>query len=691
MTRMTLSGNESLSFIIVVALIAVAGLQFWSHLPFYWLWIVLALTILGSTSNRFFRIVIGLVMFAAAGLQIWLHRPFYWVWIIPAVALTGNAFFRLFFRWFSRTLSPAAQILVFSIAVQGFYLLTASYFIPDGAVDFIRYASALMHWQSVSAANGPTSAACCGPVAREIGYPLLLILSGIYVTGSLIGITIIQSVMAVWIPVMVYWTLAHASELWAYRVGMFSVVSLAPLLFVKWLHHDQAYVFFTVVDAWLFTRFVVTGRPRDLYWLTAALIATSFTRPAGVLLFPPLLAVAYLVRRGPLKPYAVSILIFLVATVAYQFQRYEMFDKGQADPPSYTGQQIFYNFYINAGEYGIALGPELGPNMRAITETVRADMQPDPSHSAALAAFVAMDQMPRPFYEKYFLPFSADELVERIYRVPNWEYFYMMCELVNSDRLFLGASWEIFKAHPLYALQFTLRNAWYFLYNPGWVHGRFSVSPFFQSVRYFPPDPVGGFPGAFVDELVSMYPWDPIFTAAKREAKFDNLGALPNVVRHLYAAIRIAWLSAYHPMVLVLFWLTIAAWLSVLIHWASAFRWSWSVRLRNAIGTADIYGPILGTSTILMYNVVVTCAFAEPDYRYHDMILLNRIVLAGFGAVACSRAMQTTFATVARRKLPIHPTNISSADMSAIELRGAWLLLGLMCAGWAWYLVLHSV
>ncbi len=596
-----------------------------------------------------------------------------------------------FFRWFFRTFSPAAQILVFSIAVQGFYLLTASYFIPDGALDFVRYASALMHWQSVSAANGSISVACCGPAAREIGYPMLLILSGILVTGSLIGITIIQSFMAVWIPVIVYRTLVHASERWAYLVGMFSVSSLAPLLFVKWLHHDQPYVFFSVVDTWLFTRFVIGGRPRDLYWLTAALIATTFTRPAGALLFPLMLAIAYLVRRGPLKPYAVSVLIFLIATVAYQFQRYEMFVRGQADPPSYTGQQVFYNLYINAGEYGIALGPELGPNMRAIAETVRADMQPDPAHSTALAAFVAMDQMPRPFYEKYFLPFSADGLVEQIYRVPNWEYYYMMCELVTSDRLFLGASWEIFSAHPLYALQFALRNAWYFLYNPGWVHGRFIVSPIFQSVRYFPPDPVGGFPGAFVDALVPMYPWDPSFTPAKREAKFDSLGAQPNGVKHAYAAIRAAWLSAYHPVVSFLFWLTIAAWLSVLVHWASAFRWRWSVRLRDAIGTADIYGPILGISTILMYNVIVTCAFAEPDYRYHDMIILIRIVLAGFGAVACSRAMQATLATVTRRKPPIRPTSISSPDMSAIELSGAWLLYGLMCVVWAWYLVSQSV
>lgn len=583
-----------------------------------------------------------------------------------------------------RVVHPAIQILFVSAIVQAFFLWTALYCVPGGAGDFVQYAIAFMQG---------TSRPDVGTASREIGYPLLLIGSGLFYFKSLIGITIIQSLMAISMPVMIYATLRDASETWAYVVGVVAAATLTPVLFVKWVHHDQAYVFVSVLDIWLFARFAVRGHPATLYALTFAILGASVVRPAGNLLFPVLLLTAYLVRRVPIRHYVANIVIFLSITGLYGLQRYEMFEKGQATKPSYTGQQIFYNLYINSAEYRITLGPELGPNMRAITDIIREKMQPDPRHSSELAALAGFntaspefrDKVLTPFYEKHFFRFSPDELSHELYRNPNWEYYWLMCLTVAKDPIFVGASWEIFLAHPLYAAEFTLRNLWYFIYNPGWFHTRFNDSPIFQGGLFFPPDGQQSIGGNIVSAASSAL---PSLDRAQREAAFDTLADQPRWMRNLYAGARASWLSHYHQAVSVLFWLMIVAWSVALLHLAGRLGVQWAARFAEALGASDFSGAIIGLSAFFLYNALVTCAFSEPDYRYHHLILPVRLALAGFGAIAGWRTVRlATSVRLFPRPIWQRP---EVCGPQLVEIVAAGVMLMAMHAAWAWYLVSHT-
>ena len=181
--------------------------------------------------------------------------------------------------------------------VQGFFLVTGNYCVPGGALEFVVFGKALVSLVQGHLKVVPQAA------DRSVGYPLLLSLSGFFQNGSLIGITIIQALMAILIPVLVYLTMLPVSISGAYYTAIASIISLGPFLFVKWLHHDQTYIFCSILTLWTFSRFVNTKRARELFWLTLAIIATTFARPAGGLLFPVLVVVAYFIVRGPIRQY----------------------------------------------------------------------------------------------------------------------------------------------------------------------------------------------------------------------------------------------------------------------------------------------------------------------------------------------------------------------------------------------------
>lgn len=202
-------------------------------------------------------------------------------------------------RWFPLTPSTyardIAKIFALSALVQSFFFLTAYYCVPGGALEFVAFGKALTSLLRGHLEFVPEAA------DRSVGFPFLLVLSGFYQNGSLIGITVIHGLMAMLMPILIYLTVVPISFVGAYYVGLASIISLGPFLFVKWLYHDQSYIFFSIVALWTFGRFVNTGKTSDLFWLTLAVTATSFVRPAGALLFPVLIVLAFTIVRGLLN------------------------------------------------------------------------------------------------------------------------------------------------------------------------------------------------------------------------------------------------------------------------------------------------------------------------------------------------------------------------------------------------------
>lgn len=504
----------------------------------------------------------------------------------------------------------AGKLALLSLAVTTFLLFTATFSFPGGAEHFPAYADAIVQGKKL-----PPQIA-----QRDAGYPLLLVLSGYTLWHSFIGITLIQAAFAALMPLLVYWSIVRVSPVVAYYAGIASILSLAPIYFMKWIHHDQAYIFFTILIVALLANFLQTRRHAFLYLFTLAAIAASFTRPAGNLLFPALLIVSYIAVRGKLVHYFACVAIFATVAAAYQWHRYEIFDRAnQPSMPSYTGQQVFYDLYINTGEFGIRLAPDEGPALKRITETLRQKLQPDVRRAVYMQASLA--EWPPAFAAAHILPYTPDALIERIYEAPNYEYYELLASAESeNDQFVLQASWEIARAHPLYVVQYTLRNLRHMLFQPGYAHTRYNVAGFQSIGLQFPPSCCGvAHPSA-------------TGVRERAELSYDSLAGMPDWVQQSFGQLRDSWRRHFRDSVLCTSILIVVAWITVTLRLLALAqpRLSYSGAFKAPAVNGTVASAI-AASMFLLYNTLVTAAFADPDYRYYFFTELLRIMVAGYG------------------------------------------------------------
>jgi hypothetical protein len=579
-----------------------------------------------------------------------------------------------------------AKLALIGLAAAVFFLFTAPYFFPGGADQFTRWADALVHGTALD----PHLA------QRDVGFPLLIVLSGYTLNGSFIGITIIHAAFGVLIPVLLYLSLYRLSQSVAFFTGLLAIVTLAPFYFVKWMHHDQTYIFFMMLTIALLASYLQTRRYPYLYAFCIAIVAASISRPAGSLLFPLFMLIAYVAVRGKLGHYLACALIFVTVTLGYLWHRYEIFDMAHRPAtPSYTGQQIFYNVYMNSAEFGIRLSPALGPNMADITDALYQKLGRDLRSSIWLTQ--VLFPVPAEFSEQHIYPYTRDEFIKRIYEVPNWEYYSILATAEPVDRKYLLASWEVFRAYPWYFMGYTLRNATVFVLNPGYAHTRYNLNPFGRIGLDFPPMVAGV--GAEGTKEISQ--------RAAREVRFQPGVLMPDSIKQFSADIEEGWRNNYHHGVVITAALMALAWIGIA---AVLLSWLWPASGLRAV--TDLYAgngftaSVLAASCLFFYNVAMTAAFVEPDYRYHHFIVPLRVLISGFGVAVVVRILLAPKLRLVRRCAASAPCALVAGGFGAIQRHDAFALvfarrpviLGLvtgltaitMFAWWARFMVMHT-
>jgi hypothetical protein len=511
-----------------------------------------------------------------------------------------------------------AKLALLGTLVTGFFLFTGKTWLPGGGSHFMTWAEAIVHGTTL-----PPDIA-----QRDAGFPLLIVLSGYPVHGSIIPIFLIHAAFAIALPLLIYEALRRFSPPIAFYSALLGVVTLAPIHFMKMIHHDQTYIFFTLLTACPLLVFVQTQKYSLLYFFTAAAIAASIARPAGNALFPLLLVVAYLAARGDIRHYLLCAAIFIAAIAAYGWHRYVIFDmRHAASIPSYTGEQLFQNPYLNTYDYGIRLVPEeVGPNLVTAVERLRERLQPSPKDSEFVKRFVGgyAPGYQREFAEANILPFTADELIDRMFLIPNYEYWMLFCAAAE-DRLMLRAAGEIVRAHPGLVLRYAMRNLFHFIFDPGYAHTRYNLNRFrLMGLPFFPA--VGNVEAG---EAAAIAP------RAAREAQFDPLVQQRQIVRDLFHATQRLWERHYRRLVRLLAGLMCAAWATAIVALAYLLLGRGNASARR-IGLPDgrLLACIVIASLVFGYNAAVTSVFVDPDFRYRQMVDLPAVVLAGFGVVS---------------------------------------------------------
>ena len=577
-----------------------------------------------------------------------------------------------------------AKLAFLGTLVAVFFLFTAKCLFPGGAFQFIEYADAILQGGTL-----PPDIA-----QRDAGYPLLIILSGYPFSHSLIPLLLIQAGFAVALPPLIYEALRRLSPTTAFYTGLASIAMLTPIYFMKMIHHDQTYVFFSIAMLCMLLIFVQTRATRFLYYFTFAAIAASISRPAGNALFPIFLIVSYIAARGNIRHYVACAVIFGLFLAAYSWHRYVIFDeKNAGEMPSYIGEQVFFAPYINTANYGIHLSPkEVGPNFDFAVENLRQLLKPNAASSEFVRQQIAPRYLhsggPKEFAETNIFPFTPDELIDRILAKPSYDYYMMLCAAAD-DRVLLHAAFEIARAHPSLIVRYAARNLFHFIFDPGYKHSGFD--------RDLAPWRAEGSPLFFPAENDLVGVEQGLSGRGAREVSFDPISRQPAIVAYIFSRIGREWRRLYPYEVPILSALMCAAWLTAiiaLIHFLAGLRRTYVVTHEPDIVTliefADgLIASIIVASLLFGYNAMVTSLFADPSFRYRVMVDLQVLLIAGLGVISiqhwCSAAAGRSMTTVFGKRLHTAAYSMRALDIwqrfTASQLTA--LVVGCIFAGFA--------
>lgn len=471
-------------------------------------------------------------------------------------------------------------VWLLGLATGLFFWFAAESQVPGGSLMFFSWASDLTAIQPPDVAQ------------RDMGFPLLIWLSG----GSVRGIFVVQALMAVVMPPLIFETLRPFSRWGGAFAALLAIGMAAPWLFARETYPDQAGIFFTLLSLWALAMWLTRGDVRWLVVLTGAGLMLSVTRPALNAAFPCLMVVAILFGQRRWWPLVGCAAAFLLGLIAYHGYRANVFDVAKLGyTPSYTGEQVFYNAYVNSGDLPQGLTDDIGPNMAVVMEMVHAKLR-QPELIAA-----SVEQVSREFAATYFLQ-PPEKLEALVWRWPNYEYGLLIDGMVD-DATLLRAAGEIALAHPWYTARYILRNLGHFLFWPGYAHTRNNDLSFTVLGLQFYPE---------------VKDWAQIAVFSPENQEFVTESRRFGDFRWIWGRV---WLHAYWPFVWGTSFLAIAGWIAVI---SAPF-----------LHSRAFVGAFMAVTGLIFYNALIVGAFAEPDFRYENMILILRALAAGFGLVAC--------------------------------------------------------
>ena len=152
---------------------------------------------------------------------------------------------------------------------------------------------------------------------RTPGYPLLMILGGVPFFNSFIGLLILQAIMAIIIPILIYRTLLLIKPRIAFLGAMLSIVSMYPYVYSKVIMTEQAFIFVCTLLIYLMTLYHKTSKPLYIYYVSACLIFLVLIRPSANFMFIIIFSFCLFTCRRNYKHVISSIVIFFIISAAW--------------------------------------------------------------------------------------------------------------------------------------------------------------------------------------------------------------------------------------------------------------------------------------------------------------------------------------------------------------------------------------
>jgi hypothetical protein len=478
---------------------------------------------------------------------------------------------------------------------------------------------------------------------RDILYPVLLVIAGFPFTNSFIGISIVSAAFSFLMPLLVHASVGPSMRIAAFYASLALMLSLTPYIFIKFTFHDHLFMFLLIFTFFLSMKYLRSKQAITLQFATIASVLTGLARPAANL-FPPCLLVTLFIMDAKPKNiwrYVIGIVVILAASA------HLLASKSGVSESSYTGRQLLYNLYVNSRDFNVKIDASLGPATARLFEVLQ-NLPERPMESAAFSEWVRRNRVigiSEASIEKQFTSVSRDELIANIFNSPNPDYYEFLCYMEHDDRTYLRASLEVIAKYPSYPLLYTLRNAWLFMWTPGYFRGR-------NNVEYIGLHRSGN---EFLPFHRSAGPTNGLAPRSLREIGHEPLETEFRFLKRFTSAIENYWLTYYAPinqiMMILVFLGAITSFFTGrdarVCFWLAAMFWG--------------------------YHVGITASLAEGAYRYHFMVAPLFIICAALGlrsiAILAGRMVERVWR---RQGVPavIESANTQTSDNS---LRG-WIV-----------------
>lgn len=513
-----------------------------------------------------------------------------------------------------------AKLILIASFILTLFLFCSGYVFPGGAVHYTDWAFAITENTKLP----------LGHAQREVGLPLMYLLSGLTLTKSFIGPTIAYAIFAILIVILNYLAIGNASRIIAFFTSILLILSLAPFSYIKFFYPDQLYIFLIQALLAFLISYIWTNKVIFLYLFTFFAVYASLTRTAGNLLFIFLIFLLFFINSKNIKHYLTCLVVAGIFFGANQYHRYHIFDLANQNEtkPVGKGYQILYSTYMWMGDFNYRLKPELGPNTKLLLERMYEELSPSPKESILLRN--KFGQTPSEFMENHIYKYSTEQLIEKVLTEPGEEYFFNViypikrigiAERDTDDEFQFEIVKEIWKGYPLYIIKYGFRNLFLTLFDPGWSNPRYSKDGFIRQGVEFMGSQYGW--GVYSADTV-----DHISENSLREHEFHQFKVLPLVIKDLFLSIKKISDKHFRTYVYITSAIILSGWIIIIFLLLLKF-----LKYRNSTLNYDriylISTSIVIVSVVLIYENTMTALFSQPHFRYFHITESWRFIIVG--------------------------------------------------------------
>ncbi len=313
---------------------------------------------------------------------------------------------------------------------------------------------------------------------RTIGYPLLIAISGVFHLNSFYGLILIQSFMAILIPIFIYRIVLIYDKQVAYYTALFSIFSLFPYAYMKSVLTEQSSIFFLLFTIYFASKYFNTQKIRYIYYMFGFSFILILIRTSFRYIFLIFFATVFIYTWKSQKKNTLHVLLALIIVLTLILGLITFRNKNFSNPEmkikltnmtNMTGRLLFFNVYLTEGHsyhYDGVIRSENGPASRKFVNILKNHLH-SRNYYSSISFYNYMKD-----YDYFFGKYENDpaKLFNVIIKSPARLYYWFLWKIIDeelgpskADNLFLKVSLETLRNKPVIGLKFISTNIFHFV------------------------------------------------------------------------------------------------------------------------------------------------------------------------------------------------------------------------------------